>query len=555
VHKNLRRWLFFYIIQIIINLEKLRSLKNHPYFIAEKYEKEGKINKAIQIYWELINNNEMGRHPYDRLRIIYAKQKDWDNAIKICQKFIDSIKSGNDQFLHPSFKIIMKKYKEWIRKYEKKLGKNTIYDFHSSNWILTQSIINSSKNVKKPSSKPPPVFHLNDILPEWARDEISFISIDAPSLISRYPSLEIMSNSNRLYFEKWINHWKNGRPLDIKDYISYLFIYVYNILENSLPRIPAHIVKRKEKNSIRNKINNNDIRELLLLQHVYKNEKIFCNYLLTWIFDAYIYNYDYLNAVTYIEYQRNNNGLHLKYTDSNYMILNIKYNNRISMSGEDIVQLSNRKWNEIISENEEHIIKYLDIKIKNFEEENHIDLLSLITEQYAAFISSYNYSAFRDTPKSLNVLEITDYYDYSELSDFNRVISDWMKDAENIVREIMGLPRIGEGWISETTLYNRICKIFKDERYEILFHAHPSFLKGLELDIFIPTLKLGIEYQGKQHYEPIDFFGGLQGFKEQRKRDNLKKFLCEQHGISVVYFKYDDSIEDGDIINKIKTMV
>jgi len=60
----------------------------------------------------------MGRHPYHRLRIIYAKQKNWDNAIKICHKFINAVKSGNKQFLHPGFKITVRKYEEWIRKYE-----------------------------------------------------------------------------------------------------------------------------------------------------------------------------------------------------------------------------------------------------------------------------------------------------------------------------------------------------------------------------------------------------------------------------------------------------
>ncbi len=108
------------------------------------------------------------------------------------------------------------------------------------------------------------------------------------------------------------------------------------------------------------------------------------------------------------------------------------------MSGEDIFQLSNRNWKDITSENEEYVLKYLDTKVKKFERENQVDLLSLITEQYSTSVSSYNYSAFRGTPKSLNVLEITDYHDYSELSDFSRVINDWIKDAKNIVRERMG---------------------------------------------------------------------------------------------------------------------
>lgn len=96
----------------------MRLLKNH-YFIALQYEKKGEIKKAIQIYWELIKSNKMGRRPYDRLRILYAKQKNWDNAIKICHKFIDTVKSGNKQFLHPGFTVTVKKYEAWIRKYER----------------------------------------------------------------------------------------------------------------------------------------------------------------------------------------------------------------------------------------------------------------------------------------------------------------------------------------------------------------------------------------------------------------------------------------------------
>ena len=96
----------------------MRLLKNH-YFIAEQYEKKGKIKKAIQIYWELVNHNQMGRRPYDRLRILYAKQKDWNNAVKICQKFINAVNSGNNQFLHPGYRVTVKKYEDWIRKYEK----------------------------------------------------------------------------------------------------------------------------------------------------------------------------------------------------------------------------------------------------------------------------------------------------------------------------------------------------------------------------------------------------------------------------------------------------
>lgn len=35
-----------------------------------------------------------------------------------------------------------------------------------------------------------------------------------------------------------------------------------------------------------------------------------------------------------------------------------------------------------------------------------------------------------------------------------------------------------------------------------------------------------IEYQGIQHYKPIDFFGGEEEFIERQKRDGIKKNYC-----------------------------
>ena len=67
-----------------------------------------------------------------------------------------------------------------------------------------------------------------------------------------------------------------------------------------------------------------------------------------------------------------------------------------------------------------------------------------------------------------------------------------LKSAEDLYREDIGMPKVGEGWISETELFYKISNYFKD--YEIISHASPKWLGRQHLDIYIPKLNIVIEY-------------------------------------------------------------
>lgn len=66
---------------------------------------------------------------------------------------------------------------------------------------------------------------------------------------------------------------------------------------------------------------------------------------------------------------------------------------------------------------------------------------------------------------------------------------------------------------------------------------------NMTLDFFLPEYDIGIECQGRQHFMPVDKFGGKEGFKDTQNRDKTKKKSCEEHGIKLLYFtelkKYD----------------
>lgn len=65
-------------------------------------------------------------------------------------------------------------------------------------------------------------------------------------------------------------------------------------------------------------------------------------------------------------------------------------------------------------------------------------------------------------------------------------------------------------------------------------------------------LKFLIEYNGKQHYEPVPFFGGEKTFLEQCYKDFLKKEYCKQNHIPLIVFKYNEEVNVSNLLSKIE---
>ena len=105
-----------------------------------------------------------------------------------------------------------------------------------------------------------------------------------------------------------------------------------------------------------------------------------------------------------------------------------------------------------------------------------------------------------------------------------------------------------EGWVEETTLYYEIKNAFK--QLEVIHHARPGWLGRQHLDIMIPQLNVAIEYHGIQHDEPIEFFGGEEAFKKQKRLDAKKESLCKKNGIRLLHVRPGYSLEE--IIEQIK---
>lgn len=54
------------------------------------------------------------------------------------------------------------------------------------------------------------------------------------------------------------------------------------------------------------------------------------------------------------------------------------------------------------------------------------------------------------------------------------------------------------------------------------------------------TIDFIIEFQGKQHYEASQKFGGKRGLYQQQYNDNQKRRFCALHGFTLIEIPYTD---------------
>lgn len=143
-----------------------------------------------------------------------------------------------------------------------------------------------------------------------------------------------------------------------------------------------------------------------------------------------------------------------------------------------------------------------------------------------------------------------DKYDYSKV-----------KYVNNRVKVCIVCPKHGEFWqtpmnhlngencpnCNSSKMENSVENFLKEHKIDFIRQCsskHLWFLKKYRIDFYLPNKNIAIECQGEQHYKPILYFGGNDGFKYRKKCDEEKKNLCENNGVRMEYIRYDENVCD-----------
>ena len=111
---------------------------------------------------------------------------------------------------------------------------------------------------------------------------------------------------------------------------------------------------------------------------------------------------------------------------------------------------------------------------------------------------------------SCSITELTDYLTQNN----NGKISS----GEEVIKRYLDKKKID--YIREKT--------FPDLKYK-------SFLR---MDFYIDKYNTCIEFDGKQHYEPVEYFGGVRQLELTQKRDEIKNDYCVKNSIKLVRINY-----------------
>jgi very-short-patch-repair endonuclease len=87
------------------------------------------------------------------------------------------------------------------------------------------------------------------------------------------------------------------------------------------------------------------------------------------------------------------------------------------------------------------------------------------------------------------------------------------------------------------------------EKHDVLYDFQKRFsdckdINSLPFDFYLPDYNIAIEYDGKQHFEPIEYFGGIKSFERTVKHDNIKNEYCKNNGISLLRIPYFKNVEE-----------
>ncbi len=126
--------------------------------------------------------------------------------------------------------------------------------------------------------------------------------------------------------------------------------------------------------------------------------------------------------------------------------------------------------------------------------------------------------------------------------------TDWRLARTKIRTQLTADGIIKPKWKHELTLFHAVRKRHQDTLYQY----RPDWLGRQSLDLFIPSLQTAIEYQGIQHYRPVDFFGGEEALLQRQELDRQKRTLCEENNVRLIEWPYGLEPTDRNIREALK---
>ena len=135
------------------------------------------------------------------------------------------------------------------------------------------------------------------------------------------------------------------------------------------------------------------------------------------------------------------------------------------------------------------------------------------------------------------------YTDLALYEEKDGLRANWRLARTKIRTKLTAEGIIKPKWKHELSLFHAVRGFYPDTLYQY----RPDWLGRQSLDLYIPSLSTAIEYQGVQHYLPVEFFGGEEALSQRRDLDRVKKELCEANSVRLIEWPYSVDPTDKNV--------
>ena len=144
--------------------------------------------------------------------------------------------------------------------------------------------------------------------------------------------------------------------------------------------------------------------------------------------------------------------------------------------------------------------------------------------------------------KRFNNLVVTKFVG---LNKFGHALWECQCDCGNIINVTTGNLTRGHtgscGCLIKSKMESYIADILTSENINFIEQYTFDDCKNVNLlpfDFYLPDYNVCIEYDGEQHYYPIEYFGGIKSFEYRKNNDKIKNTYCKNNNINLIRFSY-----------------
>lgn len=239
----------------------------------------------------------------------------------------------------------------------------------------------------------------------------------------------------------------------------------------------------------------------------------------------------------------------------------LKYAPELRMNKEYFIKLAKYKWGDRYDYS---LVEYKDCKSK----------VKIVLKETNELFEQTPFNHLQYSPENINKRKSTEQFinESNAVHDFryNYDKSDYISNQTKVTitcpvhgdftqRPLSHIQGNGCPNCNESKGEKEIAKFL--DKYNIFYERQKKFhdcrnIFELPFDFYIPSARTCIEFDGKQHFQPMKFFGGLKAYESLKINDKIKENYCEDNYINLIRIRYDQFDEIYQILwNNLKNLI